>query len=549
MRRVLTRSRSLVAAAGVLATLAATATTLPVSSAAAAPPAAAAPRAAAAAAAGITWGECPTATLQRFNAECGSVSVPLDYSNPGGAKASIAVSRVKATAAPYKGPILVNPGGPGGSGLVYSIFQTFVNDGAGLNYDWIGFDPRGVGRSTPSLSCQPDFFQGPRPAYEPEGGQEQANITRSKQYAAACAANNNATLLNNMKTTDVARDMDEIRKALGAPTMSYLGFSYGTYLGQVYTELFPGRTDKVIMDGVVDPRHVFEQSNLDQDAAFERNIGLWFDWLAKYDSVYHLGTTRQQVSDLYYATKDKLAANPAGGTIGSAEFADIILYAGYYDSVWFTIADAFVAAVNGDAQTLVDTYADFVGPGDDNGFAVYLAVQCTDAPWSSTYQAFRASQVRTARQSPFLTWGNAWFNAPCVFWPAPAGKPTTITGKGASSALLISQTNDAATPYPGAVEVRRLFKGASLVAEPGGTTHSGSFSGNECTDGAIADYLRDGTLPTRRPGTGADRLCTPLPHPDPTSASGYEAGPPPVAPLKTKGASAYKVRGGPSVAQ
>lgn len=175
-------------------------------------------------------------------------------------------------------------------------------------------------------------------------------------------------------------------------------------------------------------------------------------------------------------------------------------------------------------------------------------MQCTDAPWSSTYQKFRASQVRTARQAPFETWGNAWFNAPCLFWPAPAAMPTHITGRGASSALLISQTYDAATPYAGAVEVRRLFKGASLVAEPGGTTHAGSFSGNPCTDGAIADYLGRGVLPTRRPGTGADRLCTPLPHPDPTSETGYESGPPPAPPVKTNGASAYKLRGGPAVA-
>jgi hypothetical protein len=112
------------------------------------------------------------------------------------------------------------------------------------------------------------------------------------------------------------------------------------------------------------------------------------------------------------------------------------------------------------------------------------------------------------------------FNMPCVYWPARASTPVSVNGRGVSSALLVDETLDAATPYSGSLAVRRLFPNASLIAEPGGTTHADTLSHDECVDDAIASYLQDGTRPARQPGNTADATCAPLPDPMPTSAAG-----------------------------
>jgi pimeloyl-ACP methyl ester carboxylesterase len=446
--------------------------------------------------------------------------VPLDYSRPGGAKISLAVSRVLHTSsdADYQGVMLVNPGGPGGSGLIYSILGQFVPNGAGNTYDWIGFDPRGVGDSRPSLSRIPDYFGYNRPYYIPvTRALERTWLARSKSYADACERNA-AALLPHMKTTDSARDMDSIRKALGAGQINYYGFSYGTYLAQVYSTLFPSRVRRMVLDANVDPRKVWYQANLDQDVAFDRVINIWFGWVARYDDVYHLGATRAAVRRLWYAERRHLRRHPAGGLIGGSEWTDAFLLAGYNQFFWPGQAEAFAAWIhNGDVQGLKDAYDAAVGPGDDNGFAVYLAVECTDARWPTNWNRWRRDNWRLHARYPFFTWGNAWFNAPCAFWGAPAGKPVRVNGRHVPGILLIDETLDAATPFEGSLEVRRRYPRSSLIAEPGGTSHANSLSGNACVDDQIAAYLADGTQPPRKPGNRPDAICAPLPQPVPNT--------------------------------
>ncbi len=276
------------------------------------------------AASSIKWGPCSDPDLAKAHAQCGDLQVPLDYDQPDSQQISLAVSRVVHTspAADYQGVMLVNPGGPGGSGLGLSVLGQFVPNHAGDAYDWIGFDPRGVGSSKPSLSCLPHYFGYNRPYYVPETQElERTWLARSDAYAKACGANGRA-LLPHMKTTDAAKDMDSIRTALGAQQVNYYGFSYGTYLGQVYSTLFPSRVRRMVLDSNVDPRRVWYAANLDQDVAFDRNINIWFGWLAKYDKVYHLGTTEVAVRKLFYAEEQRLRKQPAGGLIGADEWVD-----------------------------------------------------------------------------------------------------------------------------------------------------------------------------------------------------------------------------------
>ena len=374
----------------------------------------------------VAWGPCPKAPLAG-RAECGFVTAPLDYARPGSEKIKIAVSRVKHKVADAKaqGPMLVNPGGPGGAGRSLALLGGSVPKHAGDAYDWIGFDPRGVGASKPALSCVPDYGGYNRPEYDPAKapGVVAAWQARAERYAAACAKKGGA-LLSHLTTADAAKDLDTIRKALGAKQINFYGFSYGTYLGQVYATLFPQNLRRAVFDGVVDHRGVWYQGNLDQDVAFQKAIEVYFDWIAKNDAVYHLGSSGADVEKLYYAERDELRAKPAGGKIGSSEWTDIFLQAGYYVSGWEKIASTFAKWVQKrDAAALVALYDDTASIGDDNGYAIYLAVQCTDTPWPQPFARVLADNTRVAATAPFETWGNAWYNAPCQTWKAPARQP------------------------------------------------------------------------------------------------------------------------------
>src|SRR4029077_15485786 len=164
-------------------------------------------------------------------------------------------------------------------------------------------------------------------------------------------------------------------------------------------------------------------------------------------------------------------------------------------------------------------------PGDDNGFAVYSAVQCTDVQWPTSWAVWSQDNHRVNKIAPFETWGNAWFNAPCLHWPAPAASqtPMLINGGGIHSALLIDETLDAATPFTGSLEVRKLFPNSVLLAEPGGTTHAETSDGDLCVDGTIADYLATGALPPRNNHAEGDKPCPPPPVPVPPTASPADA--------------------------
>jgi pimeloyl-ACP methyl ester carboxylesterase len=472
----------------------------------------------------IAWGACQVPRLVSAGAQCGFVEVPLDYDRPSGTKIKLAVSRVlhKTPDSQAQGPMLVNPGGPGGSGLIYAIFGEFVPDNGGDAYDWIGFDPRGVGSSQPALSCIPDYAGYNRPFYVPiTPNLEQTWLQRSKAYANACDAAQHA-LLNHVKTIDSVRDMESIRKALGAPQINYYGFSYGTYLGQVYGTMFPNKFRRVVFDGVVNSTRVWYDANIDQDIAFDKNIKTYFDYVAKHDDVWHLGDTGADVSRLFYSEEARLLRQPAGGKIGPDEWVDIFTSAAYYVYGWVDIGNAFSAWINNrDPQPLIDLYGG--PPFQDNGYAMYLAVQCTDVQWPLDWNKWRRDNWKTFLRAPFLTWSNAWFNAPCVYWKGDVGRPVKIDGRGVQGALLIEETNDAATPFGGALQTRKDFPNSVLIEGVGGTTHAGSLSGVACTDDLITAYLKTGALPARKPGNHSDVLCPPVPAPEPDAALSKKA--------------------------
>jgi pimeloyl-ACP methyl ester carboxylesterase len=324
-----------------------------------------------------------------------------------------------------------------------------------------------------------------------------------------------------MTTVDSAKDMESIRKALGVSKISYYGFSYGTYLGQVYSTLFPGHLRRMVLDSVVDPRRVWYGANLDQNQAFERNAHLFFRWVGKYNNVFQLGKTTKAVTTRYYNDLARLARSPKG-KLGPSEFADAMTGAAYYTFGWIDLARAWRSLdIQHNSKPMLRQFTDLDLPGDDNEFAVYNAVQCTDAHWQRDWNQWKRDMTASAAKYPFLAWNNAWYNAPCLYWKGRSHQPLEIRGKRTASVLIVDETLDAATPYEGSLEVRRRYPHSSLIAEPGGTTHADSLSGNHCVDHKIAAYLDTGKRPKRRSWDGPDALCSPLPFPRPSATKAH----------------------------
>jgi len=469
-------------------------------------------------AAKLTWKNCATTNYPTL--QCASLNVPLDHQHPHGQQITLALSRVKHTAQKSQGPLLVNPGGPGGSGLTLAGFvASSLPKAVAAQYDVIGFDPRGVGKSKPALDCKPGHFNPVRPDTVPSTpALEKANLDRAKSFAAACATKY-ASLLPYIDTIQAVQDMDSIRAALGARQTSYFGYSYGTYLGAVYAKLFPQRVKHLVLDSIVDPTGVWYDDNLAQDYAFDARQQALMAWIAKYDSTYKLGTDPARIEAKWYAMRKAVAKKPAGGKVGASELEDTFIPGGYYNGYWPHLAEAFAAYVNDkNSDPLVEAYQTFaaVDASGDNGYSIYASVQCRDASWPRDWNQWRKDNWAVYEKAPFMVWNNAWYNAPCAFWPTDSLKPVHVANDELPPALLFQATNDAATPYEGGATVHRLLAGSSFVVEQGGGNHGITLSGNACLDKYLAAYLSDGTVPR---GAGPiDAVCPKTPDPKPLSA-------------------------------
>jgi pimeloyl-ACP methyl ester carboxylesterase len=476
----------------------------------------------------VHWRRCGTSSRLL----CAALPVPLDYRNPGGRKITLALQEVPATAPASSrlGILLVNPGGPGGISTNPS-FAAFVAQGlprsVASRYDIIGFDTRGVGASVPALHCEPNFFARERPDYIPaNAAAERALIARARAYAAGCATRF-GWLLPFVTTANIARDMDQIRAALGQQKLSFFGYSYGTYLGQVYATLFPHRVYRMVLDSTVDPTGVWYADNIAQDYAFQARYEAFFGWVARYDSRYHLGATASAVSAAWHAARARLAshpiAEPAGPAIGPAEFDDTYLAGDYLNAYWPPLASALAAYLHqGSTAGLRSLFVPLAWQNQsesavENSFAVYNAVQCADAAWPRNWSKWNSDARRVYATAPLEDWDNVWYNAACAFWPVhgPA-RPMRIGGPGLPGILMLQGTLDGATPYAGAQNAHRRLPTARMVVVVGGGNHGQSLSipPNPCVNGYLARYLASGALP-QRPGL-VNATCPALPDPVPS---------------------------------
>ncbi|MER5595948.1 alpha/beta hydrolase [Streptomyces sp. NPDC002265] len=470
-----------------------------------------------AAKAGIDWKDCPADWGFEKPIQCGYVTVPLDYARPDGKKIELAVDRIgnTGTKEERQGALVYNPGGPGGSGMRFPRRVTTKSAlwaNTAKAYDFVGFDPRGVGHSAPISCIDPqEFVKAPKADPVPDSeADKRAQRKLAAEYADGCYERS-GEMLPYMTTPNTARDLDVIRAALGEKKLNYLGVSYGTYLGAVYGTLFPGHVRRMIVDSVVNPsrENIWYQANLEQDIAFEGRWKDWEDWVAANDATFHLGTTRAAVQAKWLDVRAAAKKSPIGGVVGPAELISFFQSAPYYDSSWVPVADVFAKYVAGDTQALVDAAApdlsDTAGNiASENGNAVYTAVECTDAKWPTSWKKWDRDNTRLNKAYPFMTWANAWMNLPCATWPVKQQTPVNVkTGKGLPPVLIVQSQRDAATPYAGAVELHQRFKGSRLITEKDAGSHGVTGLVNPCINTRVDTYLLTGKV------DAADVTCAP----------------------------------------
>ncbi|MFX4292048.1 alpha/beta hydrolase [Streptomyces bohaiensis] len=479
------RTRSLGAGAAVAAALALTLTHVPAAAAVDDP-----------AGDGPEWGECPGGAER--GVYCATLEVPLDHDDPDAGTIELTLSITGRGDAPRT--LVVNPGGPGARGIgterqVWSSLPPEVAD----VYNVVSFDPRGVGASTP-LTCGESDTEPERPALPHQPGtaeQEAERLDAARRVAQACGAEG-AELLPHLTTENAARDLDLIRAELGRDQLDFLGYSYGTRLGTTYATLFPERTGRMVLDSVRDPWDSSWEVQFKQNDAFQRRAEQFFAWAAEHDETYGLGTDAAAVAASWDATREELAAAPAGERAGSAELDDMLASALYSDVSWPQLAGTVAAHRAGDSGRLLSAVDQLAEQGVPTAL---LAYTCTDDAWPTDWETWREATEASAEDAPHFAWLNTWYSAPCAFWEQPAGEPVEIGSVELPPMLLLHAADDPATPLAGAERMREVLTDSRLVVVDSGNHGQFLYERNGCVDDHGFRYLLTGELPE------ADTTC------------------------------------------
>jgi pimeloyl-ACP methyl ester carboxylesterase len=460
----------------------------------------------------LTWSD------EGGNLDSTTVEVPLDWSDPGGDTIEIAVMRHHADGTPL-GSLLMNPGGPGGSGYDYvrDYAQYLVTPAVLSAYDLIGFDPRGVNHSNPVI-CYTDpkdrdqYLYGTYDAAYGTQGWVDELTQREKDYAKACQENT-GPLLAHIDAASVARDMDVIRAVLGDDTINYLGYSYGTYLGTMYAELFPDKVGRMVLDGAIDPTVSDLDSLATQMGGFESALRAYMADCQSNDSscpfTGGVDAGMSQVRSLLDGIDAKKLRSNDGRTLDSATVGTAIAENLYSESLWSSMTYMFNDLYDGSAESTFQSADDYNGRSsdgsyEDNSSDVYSAVTCaegdlgTDA--SDEFADIAALKAKAPTIGDYFGYDDTFvLEALCSNWPYPVPDlPTTYDAKGAAPILVIGTSNDPATPYANAVSLSKQLDSGLLISYEG-EGHTIYAQGVTCIDDTVDAYFIAGTVPSKDP--------------------------------------------------
>jgi pimeloyl-ACP methyl ester carboxylesterase len=453
----------------------------------------------------LVWDNCKDD--KKF--QCAEIQVPVDYQNPENASLTLALKKLSAKDSANKvGSLLINPGGPGGSGTDY---VTYAEDAFGKrlmdSFDIIGFDPRGVALSTP-LDCLTDKEVDEFLAFDgtPDTDQElKESLQLSINLAKGCEAVEN-NLIAHVGTQEAARDMDIIRELVGDKKLNFLGASYGTYLGGMYAELFPDKVGRLVLDGAVDPSLSGVEQSFDQAVGLDTALKRFVEDCPKYDDCPLTKTGEDGVKEIRDFL-DSLDANPlktedperiltqAMGVYAVAAFL-------YSDDWWSYMRQSLTTAFEGDGTDLLAIVDLFNERTDDGTFATnateaIYAINCFDEPSNVTEEQVREFAKTWIKDAPVFGDYLAWGNLACTIWPVKDPNPINkFVAQGAAPIVVVGTKFDPATPYKWALGLSSQLSSSVLLTYEG-DGHTAYMRGSECIDKEIENYLVDGIVPDK----------------------------------------------------
>jgi pimeloyl-ACP methyl ester carboxylesterase len=468
----------------------------------------------------LSWGDCKSyattdddaQVLKERGLQCTRLSVPLDYAKPDGDTITLGVLRHQATRSGQRiGSLVINPGGPGAAGLATAVrlADDAKNTTLVERFDFVGFDPRGVASSEPSIKCFTDAERDTDRANDDELDTSPAGVAKveaeEKDYASKCVARTGkgTAMLANIGTREVARDLDVLRSALGDEKLTYLGFSYGTRIGSTYAEDFPKNVRALILDGALDPNQNAVDELVAQGAGFQNAFDKFVLWCVKRQDC-ALGADQAQAITAFQGLVRPLEQHPValddGRKLSYGDATTGVIQALYSQELWEYLNTGLNELKNNKASTLMLLADAYLERGQDGHYSTtqdaFTAIRCVDDPRVTDKNVVLQAQTKYKQVAPFLDDGNPPSTAldACAFWPVPnTSQPHLPAINGLPPVLVISTTNDPATPYAAGVSLAKALGGGLLTFE--GTQHTAFLQKNKCVDDAGTRYLVDLQLP------------------------------------------------------
>ena len=467
----------------------------------------------------VEWYDCVAAagverSAEKTGFQCAKVAVPLDYSQPDGQTIEIAMKKHLATGSVRQGTLFMNPGGPGGSGVDgVGAMATTTFAGVQSAYDIIGFDPRGVGSST-AITCSSDAeakaMEGVSPvdaagapvAFEKRGA---VISERFKQLEADCAFRTKPTeLLDHVDTVSVARDLDILRALSGDQKLTYAGFSYGTYLGATYAELFPANTGRLVLDGALDPSLSYNERRQGQARGFERALRNYVAWCQSGQSCPLSGGTDagvQQIGDVFtLANQSPVPSSDPNRPVTGEEMKRIVGFMLYFpESSWSAVSEALGQVINQHDASTFRAMADEVAAQPQVNAGANIGINCLDYRVEGNMATWTAQSKELERIAPRFATVTEAGDLGCQAWGHTGTQPSkALHAKGAAPILVIGTTGDPATPYEWAEALAdQLDSGQLLTWEGNGHAAYTNSGHGPCVTQAVDTYLLTGTMPKK----------------------------------------------------
>lgn len=448
------------------------------------------------------WAECDDDSSM----ECATVEVPVDYSAPQGESIDLAVAR-SAEADPDQPVMLINPGGPGGSGVDMVADQLDYVSTSRLReaYTIVGFDPRGVSRSAPVECLNDEQMDAQRQIDADPSTADGLDVMReaSAELAAACEENT-GEILGFVDTASSAQDMDVLRAVLSEDeALNYLGFSYGTKLGATYADLFPENVGRMVLDGALDPSLPEEEVTLGQAAGFEQALASWSEWCAGQGGC-NAGSTPDEVVEtvrdvLAEVEQDPMTAQD-GRSVPASTFVTGFITPLYSEQSWPSLAVGFNEALDGDPSTLLQ-FADLNAGRDADGNyssniqSAFTAINCLDYPTHDDEAAMTEHAAELDEASPTFGQYLAYGGVACSDWPyEPTNLPQEMNAEGSAPIVVIGTTGDPATPYEWSSRLAEQLDSGVMVTNEG-EGHGAYSPTNSCIASLVDEYFIEGTVP------------------------------------------------------